>query len=118
MFEVEGAERNAEAEGGGGNERVKKADAVRQVQAAEVPHGLERFSVGRPYEREGCRQPVNDDGLPRILSVLIQLHQNMARQGQYFFRDGDTPGNGGREPALEVNHHFRVEQAHSGSWHY
>ena len=114
VFEVEGAEGNAEAEGGRGDKGINKADVVRKMQAAKISDGLKRFRVRGPDQRKRRRQPVNNNCLPRILSVLIKLHQDMARQGQHSIRHGRIPGEGGWKSPLKVNHYVCIKQPYSG----
>lgn len=52
VFAVEGAERGIQTQGGRGNQRVNQADALRQMQEAEVADGLKTFKVCRPDERK------------------------------------------------------------------
>jgi hypothetical protein len=113
VFEVEGAEGNTQAEGCGGDERVKQADSVREVQAAKVSHSLERFGVGRLNERKVVSKFVYGECLPLILCILIKLHENMTGQRQTSGGSGGIPGDGGREAALNINQHISIQKAYS-----
>lgn len=113
MLDVEGAERGAQAEGGGGDEGVNQAQPVREVQAAEVDNSLQRLGIRGPDEGQGESEPISGERLLLVLRALIEFHKDIPRQGKAAGGGGSVPGSGGGVPALNIYHHVGIQKANS-----